>query len=42
MKNKILIAFLLFVSILKAQEQNQNYSFSLQQAINHALQHNFL
>lgn len=41
MKNKILIAFLLFVSILKAQEQNQNYSFSLQQAIDHALQHNY-
>lgn len=31
----------MFVSILQAQEQKQNYSFSLQQAIEHALQHNY-
>ena len=31
----------MFVSILQAQEEKQNYSFSLQQAIEHALQHNY-
>ena len=41
MKNKILLAFLLFMSILEAQEQKQNYSFSLQQAIDYALEHNY-
>lgn len=41
MKKKILIVFALFVSILQAQEEKQNYSFSLQQAIEHALQHNY-
>ncbi len=41
MKNKILIAFLLFLSIIQAQAQKQSYSFSLQQAIDHALEHNY-
>jgi outer membrane protein len=41
MKNTILITFLLIASVLHAQEQNQSYSFSLQQAIDHALQHNY-
>lgn len=41
MKNKILIAFLFFMSISKAQEQKQIYSFSLQQAVAHALEHNY-
>ena len=41
MKKRILIGFLFLVSILQAQEQKQNYSFSLQQAIEHALQNNY-
>jgi len=41
MKNKFLLTFLLIVSILQAQEQKQNYSFSLQQAIEHAIQNNY-
>ena len=41
MKNKLILTFLLFVGILQAQEQKQNYSFSLQQAIDHAIEHNY-
>ena len=41
MKNKVLLTFLLIGSILQAQEKTQNYSFSLQQAIDHALQNNY-
>lgn len=41
MKNKFLLTFILLVSLLQAQEQKQNYSFSLQQAIDHALEHNY-
>ncbi|WP_333599301.1 TolC family protein [Flavobacterium sp.] len=41
MKNKILLTFLLMASMLQAQEQKQTYSFSLQQAIDHALQNNY-
>lgn len=41
MKNKLIVTFLLIVSSLQAQEQPQSYSFSLQQAIDHALQHNY-
>ncbi|MES2410025.1 MAG: TolC family protein [Bacteroidota bacterium] len=41
MKNKILITLLLFVGVLKAQEQKESYSFTLQQAIDHALEHNY-
>ena len=41
MKNKIILTFLLLVSVLQAQEQKQNYSFSLQQAIEHAIQNNY-
>lgn len=41
MKNKLILTFLLFVGILQAQEQKQNYSFSLQQAIEHAIQNNY-
>jgi outer membrane protein TolC len=41
MKNKIILTFLLLVSLLQAQEQKQNYSFSLQQAIEHAIQNNY-
>jgi outer membrane protein TolC len=41
MKNKLLITLLLLVSFLQAQEKKESYSFSLQQAIDHALQHNY-
>jgi outer membrane protein len=41
MKNKLILTFLLFVGILQAQEQKLNYSFSLQQAIEHAIQNNY-
>lgn len=39
MKNKILLTLLLLASALQAQEQN--YSFSLQEAIDHAIEHNY-
>ena len=41
MKNKIVLTFLLLVSILQAQDKKVSYSFSLQQAIDHALEHNY-
>lgn len=41
MKNKLILTFLLFMSFLNAQEQKQSYSFSLQQAIEHALKNNY-
>lgn len=41
MKNKLLITLLLVVSFLQAQEKKESYSFSLQQAIDHALQYNY-
>ena len=41
MKNKLLITLLLLVSFLQAQEKKESYSFSLQQAIDHALQYNY-
>jgi outer membrane protein len=41
MKNKFLITLLLLVSILQAQDKQESYSFSLQQAIDHALEHNY-
>ncbi len=41
MKNKLILTLLLFVSIIHAQEQKQSYSFSLQQAIEHALKNNY-
>lgn len=41
MKNKLILTFLMFVSFLNAQEQKQSYSFSLQQAIEHALKNNY-
>ena len=36
-----MITLFLITGILRAQEQKQSYSFSLQQAIDHALQHNY-
>ena len=41
MKNKLIITLLLLVSFLQAQEKKESYSFSLQQAIEHALQYNY-
>ncbi|HBK81983.1 MAG TPA: transporter, partial [Flavobacterium sp.] len=41
MKQKIILTFLLITSFLLAQENNNSYSFSLDQAINHALKNNY-
>jgi outer membrane protein len=41
MKKQITLLILLVASILNAQEKPQTYSFSLQQAIDHALQNNY-
>jgi outer membrane protein len=41
MKKIILITLLTFVSTAKSQEQKQSYSYSLEQAIIHALTHNY-
>lgn len=41
MKKNLLLISLLFVALLQAQEKKESYSFSLQQAIDHALQHNY-
>ncbi|HNP33784.1 MAG TPA: TolC family protein [Flavobacterium sp.] len=41
MKNKFIITLLLLVGFLQAQDKKESYSFSLQQAIDHALEHNY-
>lgn len=41
MKHKFILTLLLIVSVLHAQDKKESYSFSLQQAIDHALQHNY-
>lgn len=41
MKRITLIALLFFVLSAKSQETKQSYSFTLDQAINHALEHNY-
>jgi outer membrane protein TolC len=41
MEKKLITIFLLFVSVLQAQDKTETYSFSLQQAIDHALEHNY-
>jgi outer membrane protein len=41
MKHKLILLSLLFVSLLQAQEKKESYSFSLQQAIAHALEHSY-
>ena len=41
MKKNLLVIFLLFVGLSQAQDKQESYSFSLQQAINHALEHNY-
>jgi len=40
MKNKIILTFLYFTSLLQAQEEKKTYSFSLDQAISHATSNN--
>lgn len=41
MKQRILVIFVLFMSISNAQEKKENYSFTLDQAIEHALKNNY-
>ncbi len=41
MKHKFVLTLLLMVGLLQAQDKQQSYSFSLQQAIDHALQNNY-
>jgi len=41
MKNKLVLTLLLLVSIVQAQEKKETYSFTLQQAIDYALQNSY-
>ena len=41
MKHKIALLLLLLANIINAQDKKESYSFSLQQAIDHALQNNY-
>lgn len=41
MKNKLLLTLLLFAGLLQAQVQKESYSFTLQEAIDHAVQNNY-
>jgi outer membrane protein TolC len=41
MKHKIALLFLLLANFINAQDKKESYSFSLQQAIDHALQNNY-
>lgn len=41
MKKSILVTLLLFMGILNAQEKKESYSFTLDQAIEHALKNNY-
>ncbi|MFN3753030.1 TolC family protein [Flavobacterium sp.] len=41
MKHKLIIILLLTIGFMKAQEQKQSYSFSLQQAIDYAIKNNY-
>jgi outer membrane protein len=41
MKKNLVLTFLMLAGLLQAQENKESYSFSLQQAIDHALQHNY-
>ncbi len=41
MKNKILLFTVLFVTIVQAQDKKQTYSFTLKEAIEHAIQNNY-
>jgi outer membrane protein TolC len=39
--NLVLVSFLLFVSVIKAQTNKESYSFTLKEAIEHAIQNNY-
>jgi len=41
MKQKIIITLLLFASLINAQDKKEKFSFTLDQAIEHALQNNY-
>lgn len=41
MKHKIALLFLLLANFINAQDKKESYSFSLQEAIDHALQNNY-
>ena len=41
MKNKLILTLFFFASILQAQDKKESYSFTLQQAIEHATQNNY-
>lgn len=41
MRNKLILTLLLFASILQAQDQKESYSFTLEQAIEHAIKNNY-
>lgn len=41
MKNKLILTLLLFASLLQAQDQKESFSFTLQQAIDHAVKNNY-
>ncbi|WP_394758429.1 TolC family protein [Flavobacterium sp.] len=41
MKNQLILTLFFFASILQAQDKKESYSFSLQQAIDHAVQNNY-
>ncbi|MEK8179261.1 TolC family protein [Flavobacterium buctense] len=41
MKNKLILTLFLAISFLHAQEKKESYSFSLQQAIEHAIKNNY-
>jgi outer membrane protein TolC len=41
MKHSILVTLLLFISLSNAQEKKESYSFTLEQAIEHALKNNY-
>lgn len=41
MKNKLILTLLLLTSILYAQEKKESFSFTLKQAIEHAIQNNY-
>lgn len=41
MKNKLILTFLLFASLLQAQDQKESFSFTLEQAVEHAIKNNY-
>jgi len=41
MKNKLILTLLMLAGILQAQDKKETYAFSLQQAVDHALEHNY-